>query len=115
LWSSSGGLQTKAILRDTVRPYLPPAALTRRKQGFSVPLREWLRTGLSEMVRDYLVGPDARLPGGLFDGREVTTLIAEHQSGLADHSPAIWLLLNYAAWHDLYVRDTAAPISATVA
>ena len=101
------GLQTKAILREAVQAYLPPSAMRRRKQGFSVPLREWLRTGLSEMVDDYLTGTDARLPDGMFDRCAVGRLIAEHHAGAADHSPAIWLLLNYAAWHAEYVGQGA--------
>src|SRR5438046_10699412 len=48
------GWQTKAILRDAVRRYLPASTLQKRKHGFSVPLREWLRGTLHVMVCDYL-------------------------------------------------------------
>ena len=95
------GWQTKAILRDTVGRYLPPATLRKRKQGFSVPLREWLRTSLREMVGDYLEAANGRLPEGMFDHTTIRTLLAQHQKGEVDHSSIIWLLLNYAAWHDL--------------
>jgi asparagine synthase (glutamine-hydrolysing) len=98
------GWQTKAILRDTVRRYLPPATLRKRKQGFSVPLREWLRTSLNEMVGDYLAAPHGPLPADMFSRAGIDTLLAQHRNGEADHSHRIWLLLNYAAWHDLYVR-----------
>jgi asparagine synthase (glutamine-hydrolysing) len=101
------GWQTKAILRDTVRRYLPPATLRKRKQGFSVPLREWFRAGLSEMVGDYLAAGNSRLPPGMFDRGGVELLLSQHRNGQADHSHRIWLLLNYAAWHDLYVHRKA--------
>jgi asparagine synthase (glutamine-hydrolysing) len=96
------GWEKKAILRDTVRPYLPPQTLRKRKQGFSVPLREWLRGRLSEMVGDYLETEHARLPAELFNRATVTRLLAEHRRGIADHSTVIWLLLNYAAWREAY-------------
>jgi len=102
------GWQTKAILRDTVRRWLPPQTLRKRKQGFMVPLRDWLRTALRDMVGDYLESGNGRLPGALFDHRTIATMLAQHRRGAADHSNAIWLLLNYAAWTDLYGRARGA-------
>lgn len=103
------GWQTKAILRDTVRHRLPAATLRKPKQGFSVPLRDWLRTGLQEMVGDYLEGAGGRLPAGMFDRAGIGTLLQQHRRGEADHSAAIWSLLNYAAWHERYMRRTVVP------
>jgi asparagine synthase (glutamine-hydrolysing) len=96
------GWQTKAILRDTVRRYLPRTTLRKRKQGFSVPLREWLRGSLYEMVCDYLSPANGHLPPGLFNHATIGRLISEHHKGEADHTSIIWLLLNYAAWNNLY-------------
>jgi asparagine synthase (glutamine-hydrolysing) len=95
--------QTKAILRDTVRRYLPPATLRKPKQGFMVPLREWLRTGLRDMVGDYLEGPGGLAPLEMFNLATIRELIAKHYRGEADYSSIIWLLLNYIAWHHLYI------------
>jgi asparagine synthase (glutamine-hydrolysing) len=94
------GWQKKAILRDTVRAYLPAETLRKRKQGFSVPLREWLHGSLNEMVGDYLDAGGGRLPPALFNRAAVSRLLAEHGDGVADHSTPIWLLLNYAAWDE---------------
>jgi asparagine synthase (glutamine-hydrolysing) len=101
------GWQTKAILRDVVRRYLPPATLKKRKQGFSVPLREWLQGSLYEMARDYLSPAHGRLPTEIFNHGTVSRVMAEHYKGDADHSSIIWLLLNYAAWREQY--DGARP------
>jgi len=98
------GWQTKAILRDAVRRYLPPATLRKRKHGFSVPLREWLRGTLHEMVCDYLSETNGHLPRGMFSPSTVGRLISEHRRGVQDHSSAIWLLLNFAAWNNMYGR-----------
>jgi asparagine synthase (glutamine-hydrolysing) len=96
------GWQTKAILRDTVRRYLPPATLKKKKQGFSVPLREWLKGSLHEMVHDYLSAAHGHLPSDVFNHVTVSRVMREHYNGVADHSSLIWLLLNYAAWRELY-------------
>ena len=103
------GWQTKAILRDTIRRYLPPATLRKRKQGFAVPLREWLRTGLRDMVGDLLEPPNGRLPKDMFNQVTVARLLREHRRGEADHSAVVWLLLNYAAWRDSFIESAAPP------
>jgi asparagine synthase (glutamine-hydrolysing) len=103
------GFETKAVFRDTVRPYLPARTVRKRKQGFSVPLREWLRTRLREMVGDYLEAGGGRLPSALFDRRAVAAMLAEHHRGAADYSQLIWSLLNYAAWQELYVERGGRP------
>lgn len=97
--------QTKAILRDTVRRYLPPSTLKKPKQGFMVPLREWLRSGLRDMVGDYLEGPGGLASLEMFNLAKVRELIAQHYRGEADYSSIIWLLLNYTAWHHLYISS----------
>jgi asparagine synthase (glutamine-hydrolysing) len=103
------GWETKAILRDTVRRYLPPATMRKRKQGFSIPLREWLKNGLNEMAADFLEAEDSRLPSDVFRRESVRRLLAEHRRGEADHSSIVWLLLNYAAWRDIYIDRRYAP------
>jgi asparagine synthase (glutamine-hydrolysing) len=103
------GWTGKAILRDTVRRHLPAATLRKRKQGFSVPLREWLRGGLHEMVRDYLSAANGHLAPGVFNHVTISRLIAEHHKGERDHSSILWMLLNYAAWHNLYCQSKTSP------
>ena len=102
------GWQTKAILRDTIRRYLPPATLRKPKQGFNVPLRDWLRTGLNELVGDFLESAHGPLPPSIFNRAAVQSLLRQHRRGEADYSLPIWLLLQYATWHDMYIEGGAS-------
>jgi hypothetical protein len=43
----------------------------------------------------------------MFRPDTIQALVTEHRQGTADHSAVIWLLLNYAAWHDTYVGQQA--------
>ena len=55
------GGEKKWILREALRGWLPDDILDRPKQGFSVPLGDWLRGDLRELARDVLLDPrDAR-------------------------------------------------------
>ena len=76
--------------------------LRKRKQGFSVPLREWFKHGLSEMVGDYLEYGQGRWAGEMFSRQKVAAVLRDHRRGVADHSRKIWLLLMFAAWHETY-------------
>jgi asparagine synthase (glutamine-hydrolysing) len=89
-------------LRDAVRRYLPAATLRKRKHGFSVPLREWFRGSLHEMVCDYLSPANGHLAPDVFNHATISRLMAEHYNGERDHSSVLWLLLNYAAWNSVY-------------
>jgi asparagine synthase (glutamine-hydrolysing) len=90
----------KYILKKVAAPFVPQGTFKKPKQGFGVPLRDWLRFGLSEMVGDYLEGSPSKLPGGMFQTAKVGKILAEHRSGQRDHSRKIWLLLVLAKWNE---------------
>jgi asparagine synthase (glutamine-hydrolysing) len=95
---------TKVVLRDTIRDRLPAATMSKPKQGFNVPLREWFRGGLSSFCEDLLVGSNL-LPEHLFQREAVSTMLRRHRNGEVDHNETIWLLLNYAAWRSQYAAE----------
>ncbi len=80
----------KRVLREALRPLLPPAILERRKQGFAMPLADQFRSQAGR-VRERLLGAPM-LDAGLFRGEALAALIDEHAAG-RDHSQALWQLL----------------------
>ncbi|MEQ1907424.1 MAG: asparagine synthase (glutamine-hydrolyzing) [Vicinamibacterales bacterium] len=98
----------KYVLRRVLAKALPARSLVKRKQGFSVPLRDWFRGPLRDLVHDTLTSADA-LPPELFSMPAVRRTLDEHQRGVVDHGNRIWLLLTFAAWHGRY--QAGAPAS----
>jgi asparagine synthase (glutamine-hydrolysing) len=96
------GLQTKWILRQAVKPLLPPEILTRRKMGFPVPFSLWLRGGGAGLARDVLLDSRAR-QRGVTDPAAVSALIDAHASGAADAGDALWSLLNLELWYRTFI------------
>jgi len=88
--------QTKAALRSALRGWLPDEILDRPKQGFGVPIADWLRGDLKDYVRDVLLD-DATVGRGLFRLDAVSGLIDSHAGG-RDESPRIWALLVLELW-----------------
>lgn len=91
---SSGG---KYLLRQVARSLLPESILNKRKQGFAIPLSEWFRTSLGDMLRD-LVSSRAFRERGIFDPVAVERSIAAHVRGEADHGEHLWLVLTFELW-----------------
>ncbi len=93
---SSGKLrggEGKHLFKKALTRVLPREILYRPKQGFSIPLARWLRSGLKERFGDLLAGTH-----DLLDGAEVRRLWDAHQSGLCDHSAELWLLGCFRLW-----------------
>jgi asparagine synthase (glutamine-hydrolysing) len=90
-WKLRGG-QTKWILRKAFSPMLPPATLRLDKQGFSMPMKNWLRGALQPMMRDLLSAERVR-ERGWFQPMEVDRLVAEHVRGSHNHAHRLWCLM----------------------
>lgn len=91
------GLQTKAILKEVARRFLPERVVSRRKSGFGVPLRAWLADAeglgryVDELVADRSLDPYLR-------SDRVATIAAEHRSGEHDHAEFLWTAINFMIW-----------------
>ncbi|MBV9328340.1 MAG: asparagine synthetase B, partial [Chloroflexi bacterium] len=105
------GREGKWLLRRAARGWVPDAVLDRPKMGFGVPVGEWLRGELEDLVHDTLTDGTAR-SRPYFDPAAVGRLIAEHESG-ADHGARVWALVVFELWHRTFV-DGGVPASAPV-
>ena len=73
----------KLLLKDAVRPWLPDALLDRRKQGFALPLPQWLREK-SELSGTMQQRAAESPIDELIDPRELARLQAAHATGGRD-------------------------------
>jgi len=96
------GMRKKGLLRDAVRPWLPAEILDRPKQGFCVPMADWLRNDLRTLASDVLLDP-ASVDRGYFREPAVRDLLEAHSRGRADNSHLIWALLVHELWHREFV------------
>ena len=100
------GLETKHLFKSAVRDIVPPEILNRPKQGFGVPITEWINGQLGERIRDTFADPRTR-QRGYFEPRYVDVLLNEHERGRRDHSWALWALLMLELWQRTFVDDAA--------
>jgi len=97
---------TKYALRRALREIVPAHVLNRRKLGFPVPIRHWLRKEMYDWAVDIVRRSDT---GHLIHTDAVLGIIAEHRAGVLDHSRRIWALLVFMLWHGIFVEGRIHP------
>lgn len=93
---------TKHILREAMRPLLPPEVLEQKKAGFGAPADYWLANDLREMVDD-LLGEGRIKERGLFNATAVRRLVEEHRAGREDWSLQVWQFLTLELWMQAFI------------
>jgi asparagine synthase (glutamine-hydrolysing) len=91
--------QTKRIMRKAMGDRLPEEVLNKPKQGFSIPMKNWLRGPIQPMMTD-LLAPELVSRRGYFEPELVTKWVREHLEGSANHSHRLWALMVFEIWHE---------------
>jgi asparagine synthase (glutamine-hydrolysing) len=102
LFGADGG---KQIMRDVLFRHVPRHLIDRPKQGFIIPLDDWLRGPLSGWAED-LLAPAALARTAVFDGKRINRLWRRLKGGEAGLGYPIWSALMLQSWlmaddHDL--------------
>ena len=97
------GLQTKHLLKRCLKHRLPESVLNRKKEGFSIPMKNWLRGQLRPLLLDLL--SESRITRrGYFNTAYIQRLLREHFAGQQNHSHVLWSLMVFELWHDQYLN-----------
>jgi asparagine synthase (glutamine-hydrolysing) len=93
----------KWVLKRAMRGILPDAILTRRKEGFSIPMKNWLRRELQPLMRS-LLSPERVAARGLVEPAAVTRLIDAHVAGRENHAHTLFPLMVFERWCEAHLR-----------
>lgn len=89
----------KYILRKLLERYLPLELFDRPKQGFSVPVGNWLRGPLKDWGETLLAEQRLRNEG-FFNPAPIRKKWQEHQAGTHDWHPHLWNILMFQVWYE---------------
>lgn len=81
----------KQVIRKALNDRIPDSVLTRRKNGFRMPVAKWFRSELREHFSDLLLAPGARILEYVRSA-EVEGLYREHIEERRDNSKILWSL-----------------------
>lgn len=97
------GFESKYILKKSMLRILPKEILYRDKQGFSIPIKNWLKNELKPLMENVL-SPQRIKREGFFNPDYIDRLKAEHLKGVENHSHRLWALMVFGIWQDLYLK-----------
>lgn len=98
------GIETKYIFKKAMEGIVPNEILHREKQGFGVPIGEWINVQLKDRIYSDLT--DRRtVERGYFDQTYIQTILDEHRRGRRDHSHAVWVLWMLELWHRRFLDN----------
>lgn len=91
------GGTTKYIFRKAVSGYIPEDTDGRKKLGFPIPIRVWLRQDdWYQMVMEMFTSREA---GQFFHTEKLAELLKDHKEGKKDNSRKIWTVLAFLIWY----------------
>lgn len=93
---------TKYILRKAVEGIVPDHVLHRKKLGFPVPIRFWLKNEMYDWARTIIQESQTEQ---YFDKNYFLKLLDDHRDGVADNSRKLWTILTFMMWHKIYVEE----------
>lgn len=97
------GRKTKVILKQAMEDLLPKEILYRGKEGFSIPIKNWLKKELKPLMMDTLA-PGKIKREGFFNPEYVEKLKKQHLAGFHNHSHRLWALVIFGRWYDIYMQ-----------
>ena len=91
---------TKYIFRKAVSQFIPQETDERKKLGFPIPIRVWLRQDdWYQMVKELFTSKEAE---EFFHTDKLLLLLKEHKEKKADNSRKIWTVLTFLIWYDRF-------------
>lgn len=97
------GPESKKLLRQAMRAYLPPEVIARRKQGLAAPYAAWLRRAHLPEWAEAAFSISALKDTGYFIGEVVQKLRKEHQAGQRNHARLLMGILSVQLWHQQFI------------
>jgi len=105
-FKAAGG-NTKILLKQIAAKYAPADCVFRPKEGFSMPVKNWLNTTLRPLLEESLNIKRIKLDG-LFQPAAIERLKYEHLQGVANHSHILWSLIVFHKWRQRWLEGPVA-------
>lgn len=103
---------TKYVLRQAVADVVPAHVLNRKKLGFPVPIRFWLKNEMYDWAHNIITQSQT---DQYLDKNYFLKLLDDHRAGKRDYSRKLWTVLTFMTWYRLYVETSELPDSRTAA
>ena len=96
---------SKVALREAAKSVIPNESYKKKKLGFPVPLRVWIREDeLYFKIKEKFSSP---LAEKFFDKKRILKLLENHRSGKVDCYKKVWNIYTFLVWYEQYFDEKA--------
>ena len=106
------GGESKWLLKQVLRRYIPASLVERPKMGFSIPVGEWTRGPLREWAES-LVSDKLVRQQGILNPELVQEQWAQHMEGASGGDESIWQLLMFQEWFATVHKNSSVDVHST--
>ena len=91
---------TKVALREAAKKDIPNEAYKKKKLGFPVPIREWMKEDefYNEIKRAFLQD----FVGEFFNQKYILNLLEEHKNNKKDNYKKVWIIYSFIKWYEIF-------------
>ena len=94
---------TKIALRKAAEKVIPNESYKKKKLGFPVPLREWVRE--EDLYNDIKDKFNSKVADKYFDTKKINKLLEDHKNGKKDCYKKVWAIYTFIVWYNQYFEE----------
>lgn len=91
---------TKPALREAAKKVIPNESYKKKKLGFPVPLREWIRE--DDLYNEIKVKFESETANKFFNQKKILKLLNNHKSGKKDCYKKVWTIYTFLVWYEQF-------------
>lgn len=94
---------TKVALRDAAKKVIPTDAYKKKKLGFPVPIREWMKQ--DDVYTEIKAMFNSSTSKQFFNNKLLNKLLEEHKENKKDNYRKIWNIFCFLKWYEVFFQD----------
>ena len=94
---------TKVALREAAKKVIPTEAYKKKKLGFPVPLRAWMKE--EDFYNEIKTTFNTDFSKEIFDNKYINNLLEKHVNGKKDNYKKVWTIYCFLKWYEVYFQN----------
>lgn len=91
---------TKVALRDAAKEVIPNASYKKKKLGFPVPMRDWMRQ--EDVYEEIKATLESETCEKFFDNKRLLKMLELHRNNKKDYYKKIWTVYCFLKWYEVF-------------
>ncbi len=93
---------TKVALRDAAKKVIPNESYKKKKLGFPVPIRDWMKE--DDLYEEIKASFNSDISKKYFNNKIINKMLEDHKNDKKDNYKKIWNIYCFLKWYDVYFK-----------